>query len=364
MKRVLIPLVLPLLVLAGCSAPQTQALRQAPPAPESAVVELRDVPFRPGAARDGAPAAMSAMLAFSGRDVAPPQVEAALGAQGGGSALVLPLASTARRQGRLIYPVAPQLDALLAALGQGYPVLVLRNTGLSLFPSWHYEVLVGADRGRGTFVLHSGDTPRLEVPFASFERSWARAGYWGALVLDPRGIPESLDARAVIRELAVMEREGALADAQAGFNRALLNWPEQKTAWLGLASTSQALGEMDKAESVLRELVRRAPQYGAGLNNLADLLIRTGRPLEALPLAERAVSLLDIPQTRGTLQAARAALAPVQSEPLPAAPGDLSPAEARPVATATPAKAAAKKHRKRVRKPAPPASEASRDPAR
>ena len=161
------------------------------------------------------------------------------------------------------------------------------------------------------------------MPFSVFERAWGRANHFGFLVLDPAAIPDNLDPRAVIRELALMEQAGAAAEAQAGFNRALLNWPEQKTAWLGLASTSMRLKQMDRAESVLRELVRREPAYGPGLNNLADLLLRTGRPLEALPLAERAVRVLDIPETRATLAAAHQALEPIQTEALPAEPGDI-----------------------------------------
>ena len=59
--------------------------------------------------------------------------------------------------------------------------------------------------------------------------------------------------------------------------------------------------------------MRRQPQYGAGLNNLADLLLKAGRAQEALPFAERAVAVLDIPATRATLAAAHAAVAALPS---------------------------------------------------
>ena len=75
------------------------------------------------------------------------------------------------------------------------------------------------------------------------------------------------------------------------------------------------------AESTLRELVRRQPQYGAGLNNLADLLLKAGRAQEALPFAERAVAVLDIPATRATLAAAHAAVAALPSPVLAPATG-------------------------------------------
>jgi tetratricopeptide (TPR) repeat protein len=233
----------------------------------------------------------------------------------------------ARRQGRLIYPIAPQLEAVLASLEQGYPVLVMQNRGLRIFPLKRFAVVVGADRAQEKFLLRMGVEERLEIPFEVFERNWARADYWGMLVLDPSTVPDSLDPRMVVRELALLEHEGALAEAQQGFNEAVLNWPEQKPAWLGLASTSMRLGQLERAEATLRELVRRAPGYGAGLNNLADLLLKTGRPMEALPLAEQAVAVLDVPTTRATLQAAHQAVAPLQSQALPPIAGE-KPVEA------------------------------------
>lgn len=334
MKRVRSSLLSLMLLLAGCSTPQTLALRQAPASAENGVVELKEVPFFAHSGGNGAAAALATLLSHAGRKVTPDELSGQLQASGDEAARLIGIAAVARRQGRLVYPLAPQLDAVLAALHQGFPVLVRQNSGLSFFPSWNYAVVVGADRAGETFWLRSGESERQAQSFAAFERSWARGGSWGVLLIDPRQIPDTLDPRMVIRELALMERAGAVADAQAGFNAAVLNWPEQKPAWLGLASASLALGQIDRAESTLRELVRRAPQYGAGLNNLADLLLRTGRPLEALPLAERAVAVLDIPATRGTLEAAHQALEPLQAEALPAQPGDLAPGSLPPLATA------------------------------
>lgn len=325
MNKVQLSLLSLTLLVAGCSTPQTMALRQVPAGAENGVVELRDLPHFASTGPGGASSALAMALAGAGREVQPAELDGQVRGLDGEDARLVEMANVARRQGRLVYPIAPQLEAVLAALHQGFPVLVRQNAGLSFLPSWQYALVVGADRPRETFWLRSGDAARTAQDFAAFERRWSRGGFWGVLVIDPRQIPDTLDARTVIRELALMERAGAVADAQAGFNAAVLNWPEQKPAWLGLASTSMALGQADRAESTLRELVRRAPQYGAGLNNLADLLLKTGRPLEALPLAERAVAVLDIPATRGTLQAAQQALEPLQAEALPAQPGDLSP---------------------------------------
>lgn len=292
--------------LAGCVAPQTAALRQDAVASEPVLV--RDIPFFAQEDYQCGPASLAMMLSWSGKPVAPDALVKDVYVPGRKGSFAVEMAATARRHGRLVYPLAPDIGAVLAALEQGYPVLVLQNNGLAFYPVWHFAVVTGADRARERLLMNSGRTKGMEISFSAFERTWARGGYWAALVLDPATVPESLDAPAVIRELAIMESVGAVRDAQTGFARALITWPEQKTAWLGLAATSMKLGDLKLAESTLRELVRRQPQYGAGLNNLADLLLRTDRPREALSYAERAVSFLDIPATRATLAAVHAAV--------------------------------------------------------
>ncbi|MDP2227517.1 MAG: PA2778 family cysteine peptidase [Moraxellaceae bacterium] len=300
--------------LGGCVAPQTKAWRAAvAAAPESAItapLQVPDVPFFPQADYQCGPAALATLMAWSGKVVTPDELVAQVYVPGRRGSYALEMIVTARRNGRLVYPVAGNLPMLLTVLEQGYPVLVLQNNGLGIYPLWHFAVVVGADPAREKITLRSGRTENLVMDFSVFERTWARGDHWAALLLDPARLPDTLEPGTVIRELALMEKAGAVVEAQAGFSRAVLNWPEQKTAWLGLANTSLALNEKARAESTLRELVRRQPQYGPGLNNLADVLLKSGRAAEALPYAERAVAVLDIPVTRTTLAAVRAALAP------------------------------------------------------
>lgn len=299
--------------LTACLAPQTRELRLLRPA-EVKPVELSDVPFFPQEEHQCGPAALATMLDYSGKAVTPEQLTAQVYVPGRQGSFAVELVAAARRQGRVVYPLAPNLAAVLTALEQGYPVLVLQNNGLSWYPVWHFAVVMGADRRQEKIRLRSGKTEHLDISFTTFERTWARSGYWGVLVLDPARIPDTLDAKVVIRELALMEKIGAVADAQIGFSRAVLNWPDQSGAWLGLAGSSLMLGDAQRAESTLRELVRRQPAYGPGLNNLADLLLKSGRAQEALLFARRAVAVLDIPATRSTLSAIHEALSPYKPD--------------------------------------------------
>lgn len=336
------------LLLAACAAPQTKMLRSTTPleAAPAAPLDVPGVPFFAQEDYQCGPAALATMLQFTGSKITPAELTDKVYVPGRKGSFAVEMVAAARQQGSLVYPVAPQLDAVLTSLAQGYPVLVLQNNGLSFYPVWHFAVVVGADRAQEKIWLRSGKTERLEMSFSVFERTWARADYWGVLVLDPAKIPDTLDAKAVIRELALMEKAGAVNAAQTGFSRALLNWPAQKTAWLGLAQTSLQLGDKERAEATLRELVRREPMYGPGLNNLADLLLQNGRAPEALRFAERAVAVMDVPQTRATLAAIQSALtrrradiqiplrrpasATVSAEP------DVEEAEAKPESGATP----------------------------
>lgn len=305
------------LTLGGCVAPQTKALRvDLAAAPAKPPVELKSVPFFPQEEHQCGPAALATVLRYSGAEVTPEQLVPEVYVPGRKGSFQIEMVAAARRHGRVVYPVQESLKAILAALDEGLPVLVLQNNSLPIYPIWHYAVVVGADRSKGVFILRSGRSERLEIDFSTFERTWARSGYWAALMLDPATLSDGLDPGETVRQLAALEAAGSVQAAQTGFWRAVLNWPDNKIAWLGLANSSVELKDYARAESAFRELVRRHPQYGAGLNNYADFLLQQGRAREALPYAERAVSVLDVDATRRTLIKVQAVLEP--DSPVPA----------------------------------------------
>ena len=61
--------------------------------------------------------------------------------------------------------------------------------------------------------------------------------------------------------------------------------------------------------SPLRDALAVQPEQPLLLNNLADVLLRGGRPDEALPLARQALRGADRAEIRDTLRAVEAALA-------------------------------------------------------
>ena len=71
----------------------------------------------------------------------------------------------------------------------------------------------------------------------------------------------------------------------------LKRWPDSLGAGIGLANVDYALGDLKQAESVLRLMVEKHPDQAVAYNNLAQTISDQGRDAEALPLAERAVTL-------------------------------------------------------------------------
>lgn len=295
-----------LLLLTACSAPQTRLLREGPAS--SPAVQVSGVPFFPQQDFQCGPASLAMALSWSGRPSTPEELVPLVFVPGREGSFVVELAAAARQKGRVLYPLSPDLGALLSALADGQPVLILQNNGFAARPLWHFAVVVGVDLSREKLWLHSGRTARLETTFSAFERTWARGGRWAAVVVAPESFSRELDPDVLAREFSLMLRAGDMAAAAAGFFRLVSYWPEHSAARLGLADAERKQGNPAGAEHALRELLRRNPDYGPGLNNLADLLLSAGRSAEALPLAERAVRSLDIPATRATLTAVRDAI--------------------------------------------------------
>lgn len=181
--RLLRPGLLALAVLlTGCASglllpPQSERL------PER--IELVDVPFYPQEDYQCGPAALATVLVHRGVTTSPEALvpKVYLPERRGG--LKLELVAAARQSGMLVYPLQPSLDALLAQVAAGNPVLVMQNLGLDWYPQWHFAVVVGYDRAKDELVLRSATTRRWVTDLRSFDRTWARAERWAVVTLPP-----------------------------------------------------------------------------------------------------------------------------------------------------------------------------------
>jgi hypothetical protein len=285
--------------------PQALDLRGQPPQ----AVELSAVPFYAQREYQCGPAALAMVMSYRGRAITPDELAPSLYIPDREGTLADELLAQSRMRGFVPERLTPDLRVIAQAVAEGSPVIVFQNNGLSWYPVWHYAVVIGVDAARGKVILRSGEEPRLVLSWSVFDRTWSRSGRWAIRLLPVTAEwPASAALPVVSSQLLAMSRV-APAFALTGVRRALQRWPQEVPLWLVLAKVTEQEQGLVSAEAVLREGLLALPEAPWLLNNLADVLTRSGQPSEALTLARRALQQLDRAETRATLAAAEAALA-------------------------------------------------------
>jgi hypothetical protein len=218
------------------------------------------------------------------------------------------LLARARRSVRLAYVIPPRLAALLHELESGHPVLVFQNLGLSWYPVWHYAVVIGVEPASGNLVLRSGSERRHVVAVETFERTWARADYWGIVVLPPGELPATATAPPLFRSLADLEASSGPAATLPSWRAAVDRFPKDGRLALGLANALYHGGHLKVAAGVLKAALERQTDWDAALyNNLAQIEADQGDWDAAEAAAAKAVILGGpfLATSRATLQAIR-----------------------------------------------------------
>lgn len=239
-------------------------------------VELSDVPFFAQDAYQCGPAALATLLNQRGLSTTPGTLKDKVYIPGREGSLQVEMVAAARAHDMLVYPLQPRLEAVLAEVAAGNPVLVLQNLAFDWYPQWHFAVVVGYDRRERTLILRSGTTRRLRDDFASFDKSWARGGRWAVVTLPPEKLPAQADMRTWLKAASDLEQTGRKMTAQRAYRRATQIWPEQALAWFALANSRYADGDQQGAEQALRVSVQREPDFAAGWFNLAQVLGEQG----------------------------------------------------------------------------------------
>lgn len=253
-------------------------------------VELTATPFFPQERFQCGPAALATLLVESGVEVTPDELVDEVYLPGREGSLQAELVAATRRHGRLPYVLLPEQEALAAEVAAGRPVLVLQNLGVSLFPGWHYAVVVGMDPGEDTFVLRSGIERRRVTDRSVFLRTWSRGDNWALVALEAGELPATDDPAGYLRAVAAAEGTGHLPLAAAGYRAALSRWPGNRLARLGLANVALTRGELKQAEARYRMLLADQPDDLVAMNNLAETLARAGRVEEARQLIAQALA--------------------------------------------------------------------------
>ncbi|HIP52526.1 MAG TPA: tetratricopeptide repeat protein, partial [Chromatiales bacterium] len=205
--------------------------------------------------------------------------------------LQLELLAASRRAGRIPYVIEPSLQALVAELGAGRPVLVLQNLGVSFMPALHYAVVVGVDPREDRIILRSGVERRHVLTTRAFLRTWNLSNNWGMVVLQPGELPEDGDQGRYLKAVASAEQTLPNVARLKAYRAALKRWPESITAQFGLAHAHYAVGDLTAAKRLYTSILQRNPRHAAARNNLAQVLSELGCRDQAYRMAQRALEI-------------------------------------------------------------------------
>jgi hypothetical protein len=263
------------LLVSCATAPQTRALLATAPDQLPVSVELRDTPFFPQQRYQCGPAALAAVLAAHGRQVTPDQLVDSVFVPALHGTLPEEIAAAARRHDMLAYRLAPSLQSLLTELAAGNPVLVFQNLGIESLARWHFAVAIGYDLAVPELVLRSGTIERRTTALATFERTWARSGYWALVILPAGEIPATAEVMPYLRAALDLETSADPAAARAAYRAAGQRWPDQPAVWLAYGNSLYAAAAYADAEVAFRRAVALEPGRPRGWNNLAYALLNS-----------------------------------------------------------------------------------------
>ncbi len=189
--------------LAGCAGTP-------PPAPKGLPqrVEISSVPFYRGNANHSGAMALAAVLSQQGVGITPGLLDKPLNLPQGVDALETGIARVAREYGMVVYPLDKRLDALLAQVAAGNPVLLRYQEGAAWWSEPRYAVLIGYDSYKQRVLLRSGMHRRQLMAFDDFQAAWAKEGRWAVLVQPPRQLPAQVDRQRWLQAADELARAG------------------------------------------------------------------------------------------------------------------------------------------------------------
>jgi len=279
-------------MLTGCAGtPQTDALYELDYANRFPATELTQTVFFPQQQYQCGPAALATVLDDSGISIKPEQLVPLVYIPQKKGSLQIELIAATRRFGRIPYLIQPKLQDLLDEVKAGKPVLVFQNLGLDWYPQWHYAVVVGFDLINDEIILRSGEEKQHRVGVALFERTWARAGYWGLRVLKAGEFPFHVDALRYLTALVGLERLAKWSELIVSYTAAAVKWPDNQNFKMGLANSYYSNEQKDLAGKQYSKIIEQWPEYAPAYNNLAQVYLDTNKLEKALNNAKKAVSL-------------------------------------------------------------------------
>jgi tetratricopeptide (TPR) repeat protein len=249
--------------------------------PGTRAVELAQTPFFAQDRYQCGPAALATALGATGVRVTPEELVSQVYLPGRRGSLTIEMQAAPRRYGRISYPLAPELESIIAQLDAGSPVLVLHNYGLPFWPRWHYAVVIGYDAASQRLLLRSGKRERQQMSAATFMRAWDNADRWALVLLRPGELPAQPEPGAFMQAATAFERTASPADARLTYDAAIGRWPQEPIAWVGRGTAQYRTGAFHDAAADYSRALALDPTLAAARNNLSMALLDMGCPAAA-----------------------------------------------------------------------------------
>ncbi len=194
--------------------------------------------------------------------------------------LQVEMLAAARDFGRIPFRVAGALEAVVAEVAAGRPVLILQNLRVRSLPAWHYAVVVGYDRSAERILMRSGREKMLWTPAGRWLRQWDWAGRWAAVVLPPGELPVEIEPAAAFRALADFDEQAEPDDRSIAWRAAVERWPDSAMARMGVGNAEYSAGRIEAAAEAFEQAVTLQPDHWSARLNLALVDLERGRGCE------------------------------------------------------------------------------------
>ena len=233
------------------------------------------------------PAALASVAQFHGLSLTQEQLAAEVYLESIAGTLTLDLEHAARQRGLWTHAGPGAAADVRRWLDRGVPVIAL----LRPRRPYHYVVVVGYHAGRGYFLAHTGDAADRAISYARFARQHGAGTRWLLAAAPPDRITWPLDADGHNDLALLLERQGKLVAASSHYVRAIAQNPRKAVFHFNLGNLHARRCPGRDAVRAYREAIRLAPDFADAHNNLACVLLASGRHDEARRHATRAVEL-------------------------------------------------------------------------
>lgn len=263
------------MLLGACSPLQTRQLQTDQSIAARPVTHTLTTPFVKQHRWHCGPATLSMLMQFYGYDALQSDIADAIFDETKLGTFQTDMLAYLRSQSFLAYELAPQLKDVIHAVADGYPVIVMQNLGFNgvggVFAKWHYALVVGYDLKQQEMILHSGPFEYYHLPFKTFERTWARSGYWAVVAWPVQREVKAkwIEPNKLLKALIDVDELGHMPNPIQIYTSFTASHPNQPRAWFRLGNHQYPQDKLTSLRSFANAVRFASKVEPSHWNNLA-----------------------------------------------------------------------------------------------